>query len=88
MNKSNVAPTIPFKKIIDVKYHWMKDSSDEATFWVLNIGFSKFIIKFDVISIQEEWQMLFQPMCQPNIPSSFNYTLVTFVLNFFCERLF
>jgi hypothetical protein len=85
MTKSNVAPTIPFNIFIDVKYHWMKDYSDEATLWVLNGGFNKFIIKFDVISIREEWQMLFQPMCHPNISSSHNlhfgyvYTRIFFV---------
>ncbi len=41
MTQSNVTPTIPF-------------DSDEVTLWVLNISFSKFIIKFDVISIQDE----------------------------------
>jgi hypothetical protein len=50
----------------------MKIVGDETTLQASNINHGKSIRKLNVLSIQEEWKMLDQAMCQSSSLSSLN----------------
>jgi hypothetical protein len=53
-----VTPTIPFNILIDPRYNQIKLANDELTLCTFDARLGKFINKFDVFSIQEEWKMM------------------------------
>ncbi len=50
----------------------MKIVGDEATLQASNIGLGKSIRKLDALSIQEEWKIIDQAMCQSTFLSYLN----------------
>jgi hypothetical protein len=80
---------VSFNIFLDPRYHWIKVGSNEVTFRSPLTGLGKVIKKFEMLSIEEEWWMLTQVICQPNFPSSLNIKFGYFnYLNFFIKGCF
>ncbi len=62
----------------------MKLNGDEVALHAFNASLEKTIKKYDVLSIDEEWKMFLQPICQLTSPTSFNTKFDYFYIqNFF-----
>jgi hypothetical protein len=82
---------VPFNIFIDAQFQRVKIVGDKATLQSSGVGLGRFIKKFDVLLIEEEWKMLLQSICQPTSPIGLNLKFGYFCIrNFFiqgCSKL-
>ncbi|KAL3682593.1 hypothetical protein R1sor_000615 [Riccia sorocarpa] len=75
------AAVIPFNILKDVRYRKVKVAADEAVSRAMAAGLGKYVKKSDLITLEEEHEMLPQPICSLDSPRGLNYRI-----GYFCNR--